>query len=91
VGLETERQVLLLGTNLGGIPYLIGVDTFAPAGWVVEPNVVTLAAGLDRAHAEAANLRSAARERYLTTFSPDVVLRQLIDVYERVVSTRPRS
>ena len=66
----------VLGTALGGIPYLVG-----PAGSVVEPTVAALAAALPAARADAARLSPVARERYLTTFHPDVVTGRLLDLY----------
>lgn len=67
----------VLGTNRGGIPYLIG-----DAGWVVEPE--GLAAALPTAHAGALDRASAARDRYLKTFHPDVVTRQLLGIYSEI-------
>lgn len=66
----------VLGTALGGIPYLVG-----EAGWVVQPDATALAEALPRARAEAPARSGPARQRYLTTFHPDVVTAQLIDVY----------
>jgi glycosyltransferase involved in cell wall biosynthesis len=66
----------VLGTALGGIPYLVG-----PAGAVVEPTVDALAAALPGARADAPRLAAVARERYLTTFHPDVVTGRLLDLY----------
>jgi len=66
----------VLGTGLGGIPYLVG-----GAGWVVEPGAAALAEALPAARAGAARLAAAARARYVSTFHPDVVTRQLLDVY----------
>jgi glycosyltransferase involved in cell wall biosynthesis len=73
----------VLGTALGGIPYLVG-----PAGWVVPPTPDALAAALPSARAEAPGLTAAARERYLTTFHPDVVTDRLLDLY-RSLTTAP--
>jgi glycosyltransferase involved in cell wall biosynthesis len=67
----------VLGTALGGIPYLIG-DT----GWVAEPDPAALAAALPVAAAHATSRSGAARARYEQTFHPDVVTRQLLDVYQ---------
>ncbi|HLV58557.1 MAG TPA: glycosyltransferase [Natronosporangium sp.] len=69
----------VLGTALGGIPYLVG-----DAGWVVEPTVAAVAAALPAVRAEAASRSPAARARYESTFHPDVVTRQLLAVYESV-------
>jgi glycosyltransferase involved in cell wall biosynthesis len=68
----------VLGTAMGGIPYLIGAD----GGWAVPPSADAVSAALPTARAEAAAKAPAARDRYLTTFHPDVVTRQLIDAYK---------
>ncbi|MEV6526055.1 glycosyltransferase family 4 protein [Longispora sp. NPDC051575] len=67
----------VLGTNLGGIPYLVG-----DAGWLVEPTVDAMSAAIPRA--AAGGLRPEARARYLENFTPAVVLDRLIGVYEKV-------
>ncbi len=69
----------VLGTALGGIPYLVG-----DAGWVTEPEVAALAAALPRAAAQAPAHRDAARARYQATFHPDVVTGQLLEVYRNL-------
>jgi glycosyltransferase involved in cell wall biosynthesis len=66
----------VLGTALGGIPYLVG-----ETGWVVEPVAAALAGALPVAWAGARERAAPARERYLSTFHPDVVTRQLLDIY----------
>jgi glycosyltransferase involved in cell wall biosynthesis len=72
----------VLGTALGGIPYLVGVDEPAgAAGWVVPADPAALAAALPAARAGAAALAPAARSRYERTFHPDVVTGQLLGVY----------
>ena len=60
----------MVGTNVGGIPYLIG----GAAGWVVAPEPAALAAALPAARAGAAAVAPAARERYLREFHPDVLI-----------------
>jgi glycosyltransferase involved in cell wall biosynthesis len=65
-----------LGTDMGGIPFVIG-----PAGWVVPPTVDALADGLAKAHAEAHALAPAARTRYEEHFTPEVNVRRLLDLY----------
>jgi glycosyltransferase involved in cell wall biosynthesis len=80
----------VLGTDLGGIPYLVGVGSATPAGWVVPPTVDALAAALPGARDSAAALVSVARERYLATFHPDVVMRQLLAIYEATTRTTTR-
>jgi glycosyltransferase involved in cell wall biosynthesis len=76
----------VLGTALGGIPYLIGVDDPAgAAGWVVPADPAALAAALPVARAGARALAPAARTRYERMFHPDVITGQLLDVYAELV------
>jgi glycosyltransferase involved in cell wall biosynthesis len=75
----------VLGTDLGGIPYLIG-----DAGWTVSSTVDALAAGLAAAREQAPALASAARRRYETTFHPDVVTGQLLSVYKGLTAAGER-
>jgi glycosyltransferase involved in cell wall biosynthesis len=70
----------VLGTALGGIPYLVD-----GAGWVVPPDPASLAAALGVARDQAAELSPVARRRYQTTFHPDVVTKQLLAVYQSVL------
>jgi glycosyltransferase involved in cell wall biosynthesis len=70
----------VLGTSLGGIPYLVG-----EAGWITEPDRDAIAAGLKLAHAGAAGLRSVSRRRYEQSFAPDVLVGRLIDIYTEVI------
>jgi glycosyltransferase involved in cell wall biosynthesis len=77
--LSAGRPVLV--TDRGGLPYLAG-----EAGWVVEPDAGSLAAGLARAREEAAKLAPVARARYETRFSPDVLTDRLIDIYREVLA-----
>ena len=69
----------VLGTDLGGIPYLVGT-----AGWTVPATVDALAAGLARAAAEAPQVAPHARPRYESTFTPELVTGRLLDVYRSV-------
>jgi glycosyltransferase involved in cell wall biosynthesis len=72
----------VLGTDVGGIPYLLGVSEPATAaGWAVEPGPAALAAALPIARTNAAVVAPAARDRYVRAFHPDVLTRRLIDVY----------
>lgn len=76
----------VLGTAVGGTPYLLGGDpAHDPAdpmpGWLVPPEPHALAAAFGPARAGAAGLTDAARNRYETVFTPDVLLRRLIEVY----------
>jgi glycosyltransferase involved in cell wall biosynthesis len=76
----------VLGTALGGIPYLVGSDDPAnAAGWVVPADADALAGTLPVARDGAARLAPLARARYERTFHPDVVTRQLIDIYTGVL------
>lgn len=72
----------VLGTALGGIPYLID-----SAGWVVPPDPAALAAALPVAARQAAELSPIARRRYETTFHPDVVTKQLLATYRSVITS----
>lgn len=75
----------VLGTALGGIPYLVGADDpVTAAGWVAAPEPAALAAALPVARDGAAQAGRAARRRYLAQFHPDVLTRRLIEVYEHV-------
>ena len=75
----------VLGTDLGGIPYLIG-----DAGWVVPAQPDALAGALATAHVEAAELAPRARQRYLGTFTPELITKRLLDVYTELAD-RPAS
>jgi glycosyltransferase involved in cell wall biosynthesis len=72
----------VVGTAVGGIPYLLGVDEAATAaGWAVKPDPDALAAALPIARSDAAAVAPAARDRYLRAFHPSVLTRQLIEIY----------
>ncbi|GAA3752742.1 glycosyltransferase [Plantactinospora mayteni] len=72
----------VLGTALGGIPYLVGADDPAGlAGWLVPADPGALAAALPSAREAAGTVAPLARARYERTFHPDVVTKQLLDVY----------
>jgi glycosyltransferase involved in cell wall biosynthesis len=81
--LATGRPVL--GTALGGIPYLVG-----GAGWTVPADPASLSAALPVARDGAAALAAAARGRYLDTFTPDRVTARLVEVYRSVTSQAAR-
>jgi glycosyltransferase involved in cell wall biosynthesis len=66
-----------LGTDLGGIPFVIG-DT----GWAVPP--AALADALPRAVREAPGRAQAARRRYEAEFTPEVNVARLLALYEGV-------
>ncbi|MBU2663476.1 glycosyltransferase family 4 protein [Actinoplanes bogorensis] len=67
----------VLGTDVGGIPYLVGDD----AGWVVPPQPEALAAALPIARDQAVARASSARARYLSRFHPRVLTPRLIEIY----------
>jgi glycosyltransferase involved in cell wall biosynthesis len=69
----------VLGTALGGVPYLIG-----DAGWVVAPDAGSLADGLALARTQAGSYAAAARKRYEAMFHPDVVTARLLEIYREV-------
>ncbi|WP_329105972.1 glycosyltransferase family 4 protein [Micromonospora sp. NBC_01699] len=72
----------VLGTALGGVPYLIGMDhPPTAAGWVVPADPAALAAALPTARAAAPTLAPLARTRYTQTFHPQVVTTQLLTTY----------
>jgi glycosyltransferase involved in cell wall biosynthesis len=78
----------VLGTALGGVPYLIGMDDPAgAAGWVVPADPAALAAALPTARAAAAALAPLARARYHHTFRPEVVTAQLLTTYKSLTPT----
>lgn len=70
----------VLGTAVGGIPYLVGDD----AGWVVEPTPAAVAAALPLARAQAATVAPRARARYQQHFHPDVLTPRLIEIYSEL-------
>ena len=84
--LATGRPVL--GTNLGGVPWLIGAGEATPAGWATEPTVDALADGLRVAHAGADRLSAPARARYERMFTPQESTGTLIRTYEEVAQER---
>jgi glycosyltransferase involved in cell wall biosynthesis len=75
----------VLGTTLGGVPYLVG-----EAGWVVEPVAAVLAGALPVARLAAPDRAPAARLRYQQTFHPEVVTGQLLDLYASLSRTPSR-
>jgi glycosyltransferase involved in cell wall biosynthesis len=71
----------VLGTRLGGIPYLVG-----EAGWLVPADVDGLSAALPVAASGAAGLAQAARSRYESTFTPELLTKRLVDTYQSMLS-----
>ena len=76
----------VVGTAVGGIPYLLGSDDPAAAGWLVEPDPAALAAILPVARSEAATRAAAARDRYLRRFAPQVLTGRLIEIYTKLTA-----
>jgi len=72
----------VLGTAVGGIPYLVGDE----AGWLVEPEPAALAAALPIARDEAAERAKPARNRYLRDFHPDVLTARLLGIYREITA-----
>jgi glycosyltransferase involved in cell wall biosynthesis len=66
----------VLGTDLGGIPYLVG-----DAGWTVSADAADLAVALDVAAARAPEVAPLARKRYESTFTPELITGRLVDIY----------
>jgi glycosyltransferase involved in cell wall biosynthesis len=82
----------VLGTAVGGIPYLLGIDqTVNPAGWAIKPDAASLAAALPIARADAGAVAPAARDRYVRSFHPDVLTRQLISIYSDLPANSHRA
>ncbi|WP_213451149.1 glycosyltransferase family 4 protein [Rhizomonospora bruguierae] len=79
----------VLGTAMGGIPFLIGSDE--PAGWVVPPTAEAMAAALPTARDGAAALVARARTRYERMFHPDAVTRRLLEIYAGLRCGAPSS
>jgi glycosyltransferase involved in cell wall biosynthesis len=73
----------VLGTHLGGIPYLVG-----DAGWTVAPTPEALAAAFPVAAAGAKELSGRARARYLSMFTPELQVTRLIEVYSSLTVPR---
>lgn len=73
----------VVATNVGGLPAVVTPDV----GWVVEPTVDALAGALART-ADVGSRGKAARELYESTYSPQVVLQQLVAIYRDAASTR---
>ncbi len=71
----------VLGTALGGIPYLVG-----DAGWTVPATVDGLSAALAVAAAQAPEIAPRARARYDGNFRPELLTGRLIEIYESVRS-----
>lgn len=74
----------VLASALGGLPYLVG-----DAGWTVPATVDALSAALPIASSSAESLAKAARERYLSNFTPEINTARLIGLYESLSGRRP--
>lgn len=75
----------VIATRGGGLTDVVG----EAVGWISEPTVEGLAAVLrDAARAGGVERGTAARSAYETKFATDVVIRQQIQIYERVIDER---
>lgn len=74
----------VLGTNVGGLPYVVGAD----AGWIVEPTVEALTGGLRIARDQAEARAAPARRRYEEEFLPGRLTERLLDAYARLSRRR---
>lgn len=72
-----------LTTDLGGPPTMIG-----DAGVVVRGEPESMSAGLVKLHATAPKLSKLAREKYLSSYSPEVVLSRQLEIYEELAGSR---
>jgi glycosyltransferase involved in cell wall biosynthesis len=82
----------VLGTAVGGIPYMLGVDRGeTAAGWAIKPDPDALAAALPIAREGAAAVAPAARRRYEQAFHPDVLTGRLIEVYTQLTANSHRA
>jgi glycosyltransferase involved in cell wall biosynthesis len=84
----------VLGTAVGGIPYLLGVadsPSSETAGWLVQPEAAALAAALPIARLEAERRGPLARARYQRFFHPDVLTARLIDIYAGLTANSGQS
>jgi glycosyltransferase involved in cell wall biosynthesis len=75
----------IVATRMGGAPFIAGADTGAPAGVAVAPTAEALAAGLEAVAADGTYAANA-RARYESVFAPEIVLRQLIGIYEELLA-----
>ncbi len=75
----------VVATRMGGAPFIAGADTDAPAGVAVDPTPEALAGALATV-AKDPGYAANARARYEAVFSPEVVLGQLIGIYEELLS-----
>ncbi|WP_368073878.1 glycosyltransferase [Blastococcus mobilis] len=73
----------VLGTNRGAVPELVG-----QAGWIVEPDVQSLSQQISTLAdpRTGVGLRGVARDRFESEFAPDVLSRQLAEIYELAIS-----
>jgi glycosyltransferase involved in cell wall biosynthesis len=80
----------VLGTRLGGLPYLVGADPGSDGpsgGWIVDPDPEALSEGLALARKGAAESSGPARRRYELCFAPSILTARLIEIYEEVASS----
>lgn len=78
--LARARPVIV--TDLGGMPSIVDEE----CGWVVRPSVDGLARGIRAATNDASALAEGARLRYEQRFSPEVVVKTLVNTYALVAA-----
>jgi glycosyltransferase involved in cell wall biosynthesis len=89
-GCITAREAMargrpVLATNLGVFPEIID----ASCGWLVEPTMQGMTAGLVQAfEAPLERMGAAARRRYETQFSAEASLRSLLSAYAEAANGR---
>lgn len=76
----------VIGTEVGGLPGVLTPES----GWLVSPQADALAAVLRVAAQQSSTKRHGARARYVDCYSPDKVLKQLLDVYEQCIGEGTR-
>ena len=77
----------VLATDLGGLPSIVTEDV----GWTVSPHPDALDAALESVAAdgpEIARKGAGARRHYDRDYHPDVVVQQLVDIYESLAGYR---
>lgn len=73
-----------LGTELGGIPYLLGATGWTVPATDTAATVGALADALPQVRAEAPARVAAARARYEAEFTPEVNISRLLTLYDRL-------
>ena len=83
----------VLGTGVGGIPYLLGAGAAAPpcTEAIIEAGIARVVIASDDPTEKAAGRGPVARERYLRHFHPDVLTARLIGIYTDVAANSGKS